>query len=98
MDRRILELFAELLFVFFYPFVPLFFALSLRVGIFGWLVYALFLTPPTALWYYIMKKRAKNYWKLLMAERKPWDVKKAVEEYVELQKTQRSNKKAANSK
>ena len=98
MSRHILELFAELFFVFLYPFVPLFFVLSLRVGIFGWLVYALFLTPPTALWYYVMKKRAKSYLKLLMAERKPWDVKKAVEEYVELQKTQRSNKKAANSK
>jgi len=85
-----LKLYAELLFVFFYPLIILFFVISIQIGVLGWLVIALFLAPPTALWYYVMKKRVTNYLRLLMAKPRPWDIKKAIEEYVELQKKQKS--------
>ncbi len=91
--KAFLELYAELLFVALYPAFLVLGIVSLQLGVLGWIVLALSLTPPTALWYFLMKKRLENYLKLLMAKPRPWDVKKAVEEYFELQKRQKSRKK-----
>jgi hypothetical protein len=60
-------------------------ALAVSAGIYTWLIFAVMLSPYFALWYFVLKRRMLNYFKLLL-ESKPyeWNVEKALAEYVEL--------------
>ena len=91
--KAFLELYAELLFIALYPVILVFGIITLNLGILGWIIIALSITPPTILWYILMKKRVENYLKLMMAKPKIWDVKKAVDEYFELQNGKKPRKK-----
>jgi heme exporter protein D len=89
-----LKLYAELFFVFFYPLGIVLLVIFFQMGIFSWLVIALCLTPLASLWYFIARKRARNYLRMLKATRaRPWDLKGAIEKYVELQEKQKAPKK-----
>lgn len=90
--KAFLELYVELLFIAFYPVFLVLGIVTLNLGIFGWIILALSLTPPAILWYFLMKKRVENYLKLILAKPKPWDVKKAVDEYFELQNNKKPQK------
>lgn len=85
MNENLLELYLSVFYTMAYPPFIVLLIIYLNIGIWGWAVFALFLTPPTVAWYIIMKRRVINFLKLLM-ETKPkrWDIKTAVEEYIAL--------------
>jgi hypothetical protein len=70
----------------------LFIALVLGAGVFTWFIFAVMLSPYVGLWYYVVKKRMTNYFKLLL-DQKPheWDINKTLAEYKELLKKKPKN-------
>jgi len=85
MDSFLIPLFCVLFSIAFYPILMICVALAVSAGIYTWLIFAVMLSPYFALWYFVLKRRMLNYFKLLL-ESKPyeWNVEKALAEYVEL--------------
>lgn len=93
--KTMLKLYAEVAYALFYPCTIILVTLYLHLGILSWLVIIGFLAPPTIAWYIIMSRRFKRYLRVLM-DNKPrvWNVKKRIEEYIELLK-KNENRKAS---
>jgi hypothetical protein len=82
--KPLLFLYAELLYIMLYPIAILYAVVTLNLGVASWVLIGLFLTPPTLIWYVVVKRRTERYLALLMSEPREWDVSRAVSEYVEM--------------
>jgi len=88
---ELLKLYGEFAYLIFYPPLIILIAIYLNVGLLSWLVIGLFLTPPTIVSYYVVKRRVENYFKLLLdVKPKEWDICKTLSEYEELLKSEKA--------
>ena len=82
---ELVKLYAELIYLFFYPLFTVVIVVYLNLGVYSWLVIAAFLTPPTVAWYYVLKRRMERYLDALLKNQVEfWDTDKLCEEYIEL--------------
>jgi len=82
---ELVKLYAELIYLFFYPLFIVVIVVYLNLGVYSWLVIAAFLTPPTVAWYYVLKRRMERYLDALLKNQVEfWDTDKLCEEYIEL--------------
>lgn len=82
---ELVKLYAELIYLFFYPLFIVVIVVYLNLGVYSWLVIAAFLMPPTVAWYYVLKRRMERYLDALLKNQVEfWDTDKLCEEYIEL--------------
>lgn len=73
-----------------YVFVMLYVAHLLHVN--AWLTIAPPLVPITIVWYWVLRRRVKNYLGLLLQTSKDWNIDEAIKGYAELVKKQKKEK------
>ena len=94
MDNFLIPLFLCLFAIAFYPALIVYVALVVQAGFFGTcFIFAVMTSPIVVLWYYVEKQNMRNYLKLLFAQPHIWDIEKALAEYEELLKTQKTKPK-----
>ncbi len=74
----------ELVYLALYPSLIIYAVLALNLGVYGWLVIAGLLAPPTIVWLIVVYKRTKNYVALLLSNYKPRPIGEVIEEYLQL--------------
>jgi hypothetical protein len=91
--RALFETCGMLIYLVSYPMLIIWLLIKVNLGVYGWIIIGLCLTPPTLAWYIIASRRLKNYLRSLTnKEPKEWDVEKAVREYLEVLKREKSRK------